>query len=212
MFRVLSIFIIIISFVWLFIFLKKNKISFSEIFNNYFEAVKRSFAGIRRTNSESFDSKINWMKYFFYLTTIIFFSLMVLSAFLNVIFIGDDLTGLFLLVHVTVAPLFSIFLAITIILFAQSNTFNKNDFTVSIEGKNKLNKNGYPKIIFWLIVFFSIPIMVSIILSMFPLFGTEGQIFLLNIHRYSTLIIFILFIFHIALVSTNFDETINISQ
>ena len=215
MFRVLSIITIILSFIWLFIFLNKKKISLLALINNYFYSLKNSFGNKKRLNSKDFSYKLNWVKNFLYLTTLFLFSLMALSAFINVVFIGDDLTGLLLLIHVTVAPLFSIFLAVTIVVFAQANSFNKDDFeqkTNTIGNKFRPNQKGYIKIVFWLIVFFSIPIMVSIVLSMFPLFGTEGQEILLNIHRYSTLIIFILFIFHVALVSTNPDNTTNISQ
>ncbi len=216
MFRILSVILIVISLIWLLVFLSKQKISLSNFFGNYFSSFNYSFKGIKSLSSKDIPSKINWLKNFFYLTTIFFFILMMLSAFINVIFIGDDLTGLLLLIHVTVAPLFSIFLAVTIILFAHSNNFNKNDFSHYTENsnniRNKPNRNGYLKITFWLIVFFSLPIMISIILSMFPIFGTEGEEYLLNIHRYSTLIILLLFIFHVALVSAKSNEPVTVSK
>ena len=129
---------------------------------------------------------------------------MALSAFIPLILFGDSLSGIFLLIHVSVAPLFSIFLAILIILFAHSNQFSKYDLDNS---KNNgifiFNQMGYIKITFWLIVFFSIPTMISVILSMFPLFGTDGQLYLLEIHRYSTLIVLILVILHSGLITVN---------
>jgi len=206
MFRIVSILIIILSIIWLFFFLKKNKISITHAINSYFSSLKNSFTEIKSKRNNSS------LKNFVYVITVLLFLLMFLSAFLNVLFWGNNLTGLLLLIHVSIAPFFSLFLALTIILFAQENSFNKNDFNKVMDqnnnSKNKLNLKGYSKIVFWLITFFAIPIMVSIILSMFPLFGTEGQIILLNIHRYSTLIILILFIFHIGLVSVDLREEI----
>ncbi len=216
MFRILSVILIVISFIWLLVFLSKKKISLNKIYDNYFLSFKNLFKEIKLLSSKDFPSKINWLKKFFYLATIFFFILMMLSAFINVIFIGDDLTGLLLLIHVTIAPLFSIFLAVTIILYAHSNSFNKNDISLDQKSlkinRSKLNSNGYLKLIFWLIVFFSLPTMISIILSMFPIFGTEGQEFLLNIHRYSTLIILLLFIFHVALVSSKSNKPVTVSK
>ncbi len=198
MFRILSIIIVIASFVWLFRYWNKNNLSFSKIVNTYFRSLKDSITSFKIRN---IFSDFNQIRRFLYLTTLLFFILMALSSFLYVFIFGDYLTGLFLLAHVSIAPLFSIFLAILIILTAHSNLFNKNDF-ISITDKSedektvKLNKDGFLKITFWLIVFFSLPTMISIILSMFPLFGTEGQIYLLNIHRYSALILLVLVIIH----------------
>jgi hypothetical protein len=129
---------------------------------------------------------------------------MALSAFTPIFIFGDSLSGLFLLLHVSIAPLFSIFLAILVILFTHSNRFNKNDLDNSKKkGKIIFNQMGYMKILYWLIIFFSIPTMISVILTMFPLFGTDGQLYLLEIHRYSTLILFILVILHIGLITVN---------
>ncbi|MEE9432293.1 MAG: hypothetical protein V3V16_14690 [Melioribacteraceae bacterium] len=202
MFRILSIVSIAASLIWLFSFWSKNSFSFSGKTNNYFSSLKKSFFEFKLLKSQNISSNFNWAKKFFYLATTFLFLLMFLSAFLNVIFLGDDLTGLFLLIHVTVAPLFSVFLAILVILFAHSNRFSENDFNNLTENKRiRHNRSGYIKITFWLITLFSIPAMTSIILSMFPLFGTNGQHILLDIHRYSTLIIFVLVILHTGLSS-----------
>jgi len=207
MFRILSIIVIVVSFIWLSRLLNKNNFSFTNSVSSFFTAFKKSLFELKQLKSKDISSKLGWIKSFFYLSTLLLFLLMFISAFLNVIFIGDDLTGFFLLVHLTVAPLFSVFLAILIILFAHSNRFTKNDVDKITDNsgsiKSEINYSGYLKIVFWLIALLSIPTMISIILSMFPLFGTNGQQILLNIHRYSTLIIVLLVIFHIGLVSVN---------
>ena len=69
---------------------------------------------------------------------------MALSALIPVL-IGIHLSDIFLLVHVTIAPLFSVFTAILIILFAHSNRFNENDLVKdSDEKKFKIRKEYMP--------------------------------------------------------------------
>ena len=204
MFRVLSIVIIIGSLIWLYRYLNKNNLSFNEVVNSYFSSFKKSFSNLKLLKSQSFLENLTSIKRIVYLFTLFLFIIMVISAFIPIILFGDSLNGLFLLVHVSAAPLFAIFLAILIILFAHSNRFNKNDLDLSNQKKKfNFNQIGYIKITFWLIVFFSIPTMISVILGMFPLFGTEGQLYLLEIHRYSTLIVLILVILHSGLITVN---------
>ena len=204
MFRVLSIVTIIGLIIWLYRLFNKSKLSFSEVLSNYFISLKNSISRLKLLKTQNSLANLTLLKRMIYLFTLFLFFILALSAFIPLILFGDSLSGIFLLIHVSVAPLFSIFLAILIILFAHSNQFSKYDLDNS---KNNgifiFNQMGYIKITFWLIVFFSIPTMISVILSMFPLFGTEGQLYLLEIHRYSTLIVLILVILHSGLITVN---------
>lgn len=210
MFRILSIVIIIGSLIWLYRYLNNSKISLVEVVNSYFSSFKNSFSDLKLLKAQGFLDNLNLIKRIVYLITLFLFLIMVISAFIPAVLFGDSLNGLFLLVHVSAAPLFSIFLAVLVILFAHSNRFNKSD--VDLSNKNKkfnFNQFGYIKITFWLIVLFSIPTMISVILGMFPLFGTEGQLYLLEIHRYSAVIIFFLVILHSGLVTVNLRLNFN---
>lgn len=210
MFRILSIVIIIGSLIWLYRYLNKNKLSFTEVINIYFASFKKSLTNLKLLKSQSFLDNLTLIRRIVYLITLFLFLIMVISAFIPIVLFGDSLNGLFLLVHVSAAPLFAITLAILIILSAHSNRFNKSD--VDLSNKNKkfnFNQIGYIKITFWLIVLFSIPTMISVILGMFPLFGTEGQLYLLEIHRYSAVIIFFLVILHSGLVTVNLRLNFN---
>jgi hypothetical protein len=204
MFRVLSIVIIIGSIIWLYRFFNNKKISFSEVVSGYFTTLIKSISSVKFFKSHSFLDNLTLLKRIVYLFTLFLFFIMAISAFIPIILFGDGLGGLFLLLHVSVAPLFSVFLATLIILFAHSNRFNNNDLDNSKQkGRFIFNQMGYIKISFWFIVLFSIPLMISVILSMFPLFGTEGQLYLLEIHRYCSLIIIILVILHSGLITVN---------
>lgn len=207
MFRILSIVAFVLSFVWIFRYLKQNKTSLKGISSDYLGELKNSFNDLKSLKSKSFHEKLQSFRVFIYLFTLLELFIMMFTGFVPIVFTGSDLTGIFLLIHVTVAPLIAITFATLVVLYAQSNSFNENDVTIKSDenGKNKtmFKSTAYLKIIFWLISLISLPAMISIILSMFPLFGTEGQVSLLEIHRYSVLIISILVIFHIGLLSVN---------
>ncbi len=203
MYSILSLIAIVASLYWLFSFLKKNEFSFGSVANKFWNELKNSISKLKEMKSNNLQANLNLFKRFFYLSTLFLFLLMALSAFIPVL-LGITLSDIFLLVHVTVAPLFSVFLAILIILFAHSNRFNKEDVIEnSEEQKIKLNQKGYLKVIFWLVALFSVSAMVSIVLNMFPIFGTEGQVYLLDVHKYSTLLLLLLVIFHSGLITVN---------
>ena len=205
MFRILSIVVFIVSFVWIFKYLKKNKISFKDVLDYYLIELKNSFGNLKTIKSKSITEKFRSLRSIIYLVTILAFLIMLITGFLPLLFTGSNLTGILLMIHVSVAPLISITFAILVVLFAHSNRFDGDDIVISTEDESTkkivYKSSAYLKINFWLIGIFSLPSMASIILSMFPLFGTEGQINLLEIHRYSVLIISILVIFHVGLLS-----------
>ena len=212
MFRILSIVVFILSFVWIFRYMKKSDISLKNISDYYVAALKNSLSNLKLIKSKKHSKNLESLKNIVYLISILEFFVMVITGFAPLIFIGNNLTGIFLLVHVTIAPIIAITFAILVILFAHSNRFNNSDITIADKnsGKRKINFKitSYLKLNFWLISLFSIPAMLSIILGMFPLFGTEGQINLLETHRYSVLIISVLVIFHIGLLSVNNKQII----
>lgn len=216
MFRILSIVAFIVSFIWIFKYLKKSEISFREISNYYFTGLKNSCSDLKSIRLKTLTENLHSFQSIVYLLTILGFIIMLISGFISLLFTGGALTGILLMIHVSVAPLISITFAILVVLFAHSNRFNDNDIIISNEddGKKeiKYKDSAYLKINFWLISVFSLPAMVSIILTMFPLFGTEGQINLLEIHRYSVLIISILVIFHIGLLSVSSKQFLKISS
>ena len=56
------------------------------------------------------------------------------------------------------------------------------------------------RIAFWLIIFLALPLILSIVLSMFPYFGTHWQELLLSIHRYTALVFTLVAIVHTYLL------------
>ena len=139
------------------------------------------------------------------LLSIIFFVLLLLSGFIPVVITGTNITGIWLIIHVTVAPIFIASFMLFVILSAHNQRFSSTDFeflkTVSTDKKDLTKQFVFTqKMIFWLFTVIVVPTALSIILQMYPLFNTIGQEFLLDVHRYCALLLFIVSGFYILSV------------
>jgi cytochrome b subunit of formate dehydrogenase len=69
---------------------------------------------------------------------------------------------------------------------------------------NKPDSGGPPdlgwKLTFWLAMFLAVPASLSMVLGMFPIFGTHGQETLLCLHQYSSLALTLAAMIHVYLV------------
>lgn len=105
---------------------------------------------------------------------------------------GCRLEGYLLMVHATFAPVFIACAAVIALLAAGRYAFNQKDAQIKPCKYDKgcwLTDTGIgAKAGFWLLLFMTLPVTLTMVLSMFPLFGTEGQEFLFHAHRWSTLI------------------------
>lgn len=143
-----------------------------------------------------------------YLLALLCFIVLVITGFYPVLVKGEHLSGYLLMVHATFAPVFAACLAVLALMWADNCRFEKSDWpwlqkllgkeptAKPVDAKCRLGQ----KICFWLIVFLALPVILSIVLGMFPLFGTEDQEFLLNLHRYSTLLLAAAAILHTYLI------------
>jgi len=124
------------------------------------------------------------------------FALMALSSFIPVLIAGSPISGWMLILHVTVAPFFVISLSLTALLFAVNKLFKPEDRNVVIT--LKLGREApvllpfLSRLSFWMFLVVAIPAVLSVILSMYPLFTAEGLETLVTVHRYATLILFII--------------------
>jgi len=81
--------------------------------------------------------------------------------------------------------------------------------TLALLGAGRCRFNASPvspwahKLCFWLMLILALPLILSIGLAMFPLYGTTGQRFLLNLHQYSALIFAMLVIWHAYLLTAS---------
>ncbi|HEX41082.1 MAG TPA: hypothetical protein ENN81_03370 [Phycisphaerales bacterium] len=131
------------------------------------------------------------------------FAVLVLTGFWPRVVLKEAICGYGLMLHATAAPVFIAALAALAVLGADSNRLNKS----YLPWLNKLlgRKGGdgealerfelSRKVCFWLILMLALPLAMSIVLSMLPLFGTHMQEVMAEVHRYSALAISLVLIF-----------------
>ncbi len=124
-----------------------------------------------------------------------FLILLALSGFIPVLITGAHVSGMLLVLHVTIAPLFALSLCALALLWAHRLRFDRSDLQVVLDIRNHATPPGEPlirfmlKCGFWAILVLSLPLMLTIILSLFPIFGTEGEAMLIRLHGYSALLL-----------------------
>jgi len=131
-----------------------------------------------------------------YLLTLLCFVVLAVTGFYPTLILGRHLSGYLLMVHATFAPVFAGCVAVLAVMWAHNCRFDKDSVGYNISHHYSLGQ----KISFWLIVSLAVPLILSIVLSMFPLFGTDIQKFLLNLHRYSALLLMLAAVVHTYLV------------
>ncbi|MBP1654485.1 MAG: hypothetical protein H6Q28_1041 [Bacteroidetes bacterium] len=120
-----------------------------------------------------------------------------LTGFLPVLLLGDHVSGTLLIIHVTAAPLFAICLSAFALLWAHRLRFDEADWHLVLNPAHRRSSTRSQRIRFalkagfWLVLVISLPLMGSIILGLFPIFGTGGQEALIRTHGYSALLIFV---------------------
>ena len=202
MFRFLALIILLLTFGWLAVSLKSRSISLVAAGNRLKGAgsnIIGSICGIKSISSKDFGQKLVF--------PVLVFSVLLLgiSGFVPPVLFGKHLSGYLLMFHVVVGPIFILFMAIGAFIWAQQNLFDATDWNELknlMSGKEGTNNRNslYKKISFWGIVFLSLPAVCSIVSSMYKIFGTHGQEFLLNLHRYTTLGILLLTLIYTFLV------------
>jgi thiosulfate reductase cytochrome b subunit len=132
---------------------------------------------------------IGSIRKFAYLLALLCFWVLVITSFYPVMVLKESIHGYWLVLHAVFAPIFAVCLAVLAVMWAGNCSFNENE------------KPPMQKLCFWLIVFLAIPVILSIVLSMFNFFGTTAQEFLLQLHRYSALVLALVIIVHTYLVT-----------
>jgi len=141
--------------------------------------------------------KDDWRKLTLFLSKVSFLVLAI-TGFIPSVLFGAAVSGLVLILHVLAAVVFALGLVIISLLRAHDQRFNKNDWQSlqHVIGKKPRTKKSNPylaafakKISFWLILLLALPLIASILLGMYPLFGTHGQEALLQLHGYSALLL-----------------------
>jgi cytochrome b subunit of formate dehydrogenase len=154
-------------------------------------------------------SVLNRFRKLVYFIVLACFGVLVVTGFGPSLIVGEHPAGYLLMLHVTAAPIFAVSLAVLTLMWAYRCRFDQNDWRWLLrllrrevgDKKPHPERSGFgQKVFFWLLVLFALSVILSITLSMFPLFGTQGQEFLSQLHRYSALLLVITAIAHTYLL------------
>lgn len=145
------------------------------------------------------EQKLGWIGRFrklVFLLALLSFLVLLLTGFGPVLG-GSKLQGYLLMIHATFAPVFIACTAVIALLGAGRYVFNKKD-AENIPGpicKKPATTKGCwltdtgvgVKAGFWFLLAMSLPVTLTIVLSMLPWFGTEWQELMFHAHRWSAL-------------------------
>lgn len=139
------------------------------------------------------------------------FLILFLTSFTPVIF-GYPMSGLFLMIHVQAALLMSIVIVLFVFLYSNGNQLSPYEIQriyEDLKSNNVIDTRIALKVLYWIIFALILPAMLSIILMLFPIFGTEGLEFLADVHRWSVLLITIsvIFVQYFRIILINEDIT-----
>lgn len=143
----------------------------------------------------------NTMSAFRRLTSVVVVSLLGIlgfTGFLPVIIMGQHISGTMLLVHVTAAPLFAVALAVASLIWAHRLRLEEEDLLLLSALAARPATFGVSfapalsKVCFWATLAIALPLMLSIILMLFPWFGTDAARVLLNLHGISALLLVVI--------------------
>ena len=202
-YQIFVIAILIFLFVWFLKATNKQGYTLSSLINAYRFALRESFAKFSKSDKSNKSTFLIKLKVFLFYFIILQYVTMAFTGFVPII-IGTHMTGLALIIHVTLASLFSISIALGLLLSAYDNSFTNEEFEHLYKRyftKDKLSDSQstsyIKKLYFWLTAIFAIPAILSIILALYPIFSLEGSKILIDIHRYSVVFMTISFIIHI---------------
>lgn len=128
-----------------------------------------------------------------YRIMLVSFLMLVLTGFGPLVLLGRQPTGYLMILHIVAAPFFAVCLAALVLTLAYRSRFDSSDWQGLLRflrGNGFSGKSGLiEKMAFWLMAFSSLPVILSITFSMFRIFDTKGQEFLLGLHGYSALVL-----------------------
>jgi len=146
-----------------------------------------------------------------YVAALICCDTLIITGFVPALFFEKPISGYWLMVHVSVGGVFSACLAFLVLTRAHRNRFKAADCPklqniLNQENEFQRTNSAYfilaKKICFWLIALLALPVLMSIVLSMFPIFGTDMQHLLMQLHRYSALALALTAVIHTYLIMT----------
>jgi len=144
-----------------------------------------------------------------YLVSLVCFLVLAITGFWPLLVRGEHISGYLMMIHATFAPVFALCLAILAVTWAGANRFTAEDcpwvqrllrrttrLHVATEDQPGRCAVLWYKATFWLLMFLALPLILSIVISMFHILGTSWQHFTMAIHRWTGLVFAVVAILH----------------
>ena len=164
-------------------------------------------------------SPVGVLRKLVYLLALLCFVVLAVNGFYAALVLGKSISGYWIMLQTTAGGVFAVCLAVLAVMWAHNCRLNQSDCPLLqrvLQRVTRLKTAGEPlckssrlgqKIAFWLIIFLALPLILSIILSMFPLFGTHWQELLLGVHRYTALVFaLVAIVYTYLLIRTKMQE------
>ncbi len=185
--------------------IKSREYNLKFFYNGFLSQLKGDLKKIKSWKTNNIKDSLSLIRLVSYYISVFLFLTMALSGFLPFVFMEKNLTGFSLLIHVTAAPLFSVTYAVFILLSAFKFQFGKTDYLYVFKRDTIDDSKEYEhakdslvlKSAFWISAAVSVPVILSIILTLFPLFGSDEINSLISLHGYSVLILTISFVIQV---------------
>ena len=182
-----------------------GRISMKNIWTMFIGESSNVFGSVRKFKELNTASVLGTFRRGAYILTLTAFIILLFTGFIPVVILGQHLSGYLLMIHAMVAPFFAVGLALLVLLTAHQHRFNPDDRSglqkLFQKAENSPGQNVLEKVSYWFIIMVAIPAIASVVLSMYPMFGTHGQEILLQSHRYGMLLLVIAGLFHTILVT-----------
>jgi hypothetical protein len=150
---------------------------------------------------EQQSSLLGALKKLCYLVAVVCFLVLAITGFYPTLVKGEHISGFLMYIHATFAPIFALCMATLAITWAGGHRFVASDGPWLTRLLRRVTRLRLPaddrgwccslvvyKLTFWLVLFLALPLILSIVVSMFPLLGTDWQHLTLALHRWVSLV------------------------
>jgi cytochrome b subunit of formate dehydrogenase len=163
---------------------------------------------------EQRSSLLGTLKKLVYLLAVVCFLVLAITGFYPLLVKGEHISGYLMMIHATFAPVFALCLGILAVTWAGSYRFTAEDCPWVSRLLRRVTRLRVPadnrpwqcsrvvcKAAFWLLLVLALPLILSIIVSMFHLLGTDWQGIAMALHRWTALVFVIVAIIHTYLAA-----------
>ena len=200
MYKIFTIILMGSAVVWFLLTLSLLKGKIQGAFRTQYRNLKNCAIAFRNPRSMKPADVIGGLRTAFYILTLASMLILAATGFVPYL-MGNPLAGFNLLLHVSLAPLFAISITVLILLLA---------YRYAVDRKNAGMRHAH-RLSFWMLVLLAPFVMGSIVLSMYPIFGTEGQVTLLIIHRLSAILFLVMgIIYTYYLIESSPDNIVTV--